>query len=1852
MRCSETATLRTRALAPVRGYWRARVARLIAALGLAMASLVLLAVAPTHASAAVVTVSGVISGWDPGCDGVAQKVALRVNTGAVTTTSCTAGSLTWTKSVTLTAAGDTVTVWLDTNGVGDKGSITTISADATSNISGLGIVNRQARINRQGAAAITNTNLDTTDSGFDTDIPYTVTGGALTMTGYEKLVIDVGSDYAPGGNVTAAAIANYGTFTGGANTITLTERGTGATCNQDVGTMQPLCNGGTLSLASATVKYTSTQDVQGPPAGTYGALEMKPSAAGHPTYNLGAVANAAVTVNGAMTLGDGTNAVSVRNDYSPDITVGGVLTVNGSAQLVGGGAGSITVGGNVTGAGSISLTNGVFEQRGSAAATFGQTGAGAWIFNDLRLSNSGGAGRTVTTSGAPIIAKKLTIGRAADGFSTTLDNNVNDSSLQIEGLLNVTTKGALTASNITQLVLSGGFTNDGTFTHSNGVVQLTDVSQTSVIRHAGATTFGTLTVQAGKSVQFDTVSQTNVATLTAGSGGTCGTTAALTSTLPGTRAALNVTTLATVTYANITDINAIAAITATNSFDSGNNLNMTITGTCTTINVSGTAYGNETGGVWSGCDGATQRIAISVHGGPQQKAACNAGTGAWTIAVVAGTDLSFAVYFDQATTADRAVTYSRTIDGVTALTGIDIIKDRVTMRSETATVTTSRDIGMWDSTMNSSIPLTVTYDHGSRGNDMGWNISLPGTTMEVRIPAGESFSSNGDLQTWALDVRGTFTLTTTHSLFLHGPGSSNTCNNTVGTATPLCVDTPGGATFTAPTTSTTVFTNTAGASIADVTYGALSIEPASGTQTFTAGTSGTRKTITAYTLDVSGAGSSTLDLGAWAAQLTSTRTCVGQGYSSESSVSIGSGDTISGAGSLTTSCHLHVNAGTVSALTSLNITGSGSALWISGGLVSLGASSVYHADGQVIATGGSVQVNAGRVESPMVSAYYTAVINGGSGEIHVTSTFSSYYGATWTPGTSTVFFEGAANTISTDGGSMSFYNLRSATPSSFLSLPASPTVNVTGTTGTYPGLTVDGSACGTQTRLVGNGGTLNVTGTKSVQYARIENLTAAVGITANSSSTVGTTTGWTINRCQIAVSGTARESEAGGQWSQCSGAANISASAGGRTKETDVTCNPGTGAFSINVGVNDPGEVIVVFMDSGIAGQTGATYFTNASMTAPIVSISVFKGVVDLACPAGGNCNATNARVLTYDQTNDADIPINVTGANAVTDAGVGIRVDTGSNYTPGGTVTTDGLDLRGSYKSTAISNDLTTIRGSGVGTDCDAGIGTEMPLCLSGTPANQRLWNFSFLGTGNTTVPGQADMRFQTLTIAPTSGTPTYTIGSAAGQVIGTYGNVTIGSGTSTVTVNVSNAFNTGFKVGAYCPSGAGSCGIAGNVTVNAMATFGGGGAVQTWGNVSGAGTVNFTGGTFTRHDFSNIGGSSAGFGSTSGANVWTFNNLTFDICDSVANTISMNAGGTGATKVTGVLSIAGGVTLDDSVNNRDFDIDGSVSIAASSQLKAPSSTATVFTIGDDFTNNGTFTPGTSTITFDTAANTSDLTYSAATTFYNLRIATGSKSVRFDHVDQTNVTGTTGANPGFSVAGGACATQIAIDSMQAGTRAALNVTGTKSVDRADLQDINAIVAITAGNSNDSGNNLNWTINNGACATMALSITAGSAPTIGPAPLQPGEDGSAQSTVHVVTNSTTGYTLRATDPSDTVSLVRSPATDTVGDYTTLEPTAPSVWAVGNSGADGMFGLTVLSASGGRLAKWGGGTSLATDYATNTYLGLGLAAPAILHTTAGATAGDDIVAAYRLNVPITTLAGSYSVDVTYTATVNP
>ncbi|MCZ4497184.1 MAG: hypothetical protein JWM25_1769, partial [Thermoleophilia bacterium] len=749
--------------------------------------------------------------------------------------------------------------------------------------------------------------------------------------------------------------------------------------------------------------------------------------------------------------------------------------------------------------------------------------------------------------------------------------------------------------------------------------------------------------------------------------------------------------------------------------------------------------------------------------------------------------------------------------------------------------------------------------------------------------------------------------------------------------------------------------------------------------------------------------------------------------------------------------------------------------------------------------------------------------------------------------------------------------------------------------------------------------------TADVRHVTLRDAGAATALLASGSVDLGNNDAdWTIGEC-IQVSGIATTDQAGTPWTTANGGGcdgvtpNVSVSWDGEDKRT-ATCNATTGAWTVEVGVGQADTPLVVYLDTA-GGDRAATYTRTANTSSDISGLTVTRDRVRVRSES--TSAVTHREIARYDGAMDPDLPATAPAGALVIPSSVELLVEVGDTYRPTGDVRVGALQVDGTF----IGGQYTvTLSGSGTNASCSSAPGTQMPLCVTGGATFDASASTIFAGTSASHVAGTT---YEALAIAPEgAGAPTIQLGSAASQAI-TATSFTVGNGTDPVTASTTT----------FAPSTT----INGPVTVAAGGTLSGSGAgaFLTTGAVTGAGTINLPAAPFEQR----IAGESR-FGQTAGASAWTLGDLTFSNSAGTAYGTTLSSGGTGAIVVAGTLAVgtagdAAATTLDAARFDRAIDANGAVSITTSGVLRAPPTAA--FTVAGDFTNDGTFTHGGGLVTID-GTGTSNLAYAAATSFHNLRVATASKVVRFDHVEQTNVVGTTGTHPGLTVDGGACGTLVGLRSTLGGDQAALNVTGSSNIAYAEIQDSNAIAALTATNSTNGGNATGWTI--GPCAaSITLLVTAGDSPDF---TVLPGADATSQSTVHVETAAPTGYSLLASDLSDTAGLTRAGG-GTVDDWTGTEA-APSVWTPGDNGTNGYFGVSVLSATSGRIAKWGVGAGAEGDLAANRYMGLRTTARE-LHATTGA-AVDDVVVAYRANPHGNNPAGTYTTTINVTAVINP
>lgn len=227
--------------------------------------------------------------------------------------------------------------------------------------------------------------------------------------------------------------------------------------------------------------------------------------------------------------------------------------------------------------------------------------------------------------------------------------------------------------------------------------------------------------------------------------------------------------------------------------------------------------------VWSGCDGATLNVAVSVNGGTKQNTWCSASDGSYyfVLGQPSGSDQDITVFLDTGG-GNKGALFTHNNDAITDITGLTLYKDKVIIRSESSSSITNADINTYDQTNDSDIPIASD----------GTNITVD-SGYELHINSGETFAPGGNVTTPKLHIKGTYT-GASETLTLNGSGSSSSCDNTVANLRPLCIDS---GTFTV-SSNTTLFSGSTASLIQNATYNTLRIEPGGNsiTHTFMAGT--------------------------------------------------------------------------------------------------------------------------------------------------------------------------------------------------------------------------------------------------------------------------------------------------------------------------------------------------------------------------------------------------------------------------------------------------------------------------------------------------------------------------------------------------------------------------------------------------------------------------------------------------------------------------------------------------------------------------------------------------------------------------------------------------------------------------------------------------------------------------------------------------------------------------------------------------------------------------------------------------------------------------------------------------------
>ena len=513
-------------------------------------------------------------------------------------------------------------------------------------------------------------------------------GGDTTVqtTTYYDLVFDAAETFNAEGSITANddLTITTGTLAMGANALIVGSTGVTDSGDISVATSQSL----TQSASATTTVKTSvagSATVGGAGTLTFYNLTLAPDVNGATIY-LGSAGGQTITVSNDLTIGNGSNTVTVNADSNdPDLDINGNFTIDTNGTFQASQTGTFEIQGSYSNSGTFTHNDGLVKFNDTAGGkNLSGTMTGSSAFYDLTFDGvSGGwtfggnaavvANNFTITNGtvtAPSNTLTITGSYSNSGTFTHNDGEVifNDTvgSKTLAGAMtsgssfyNLTfngsgggwtfggnaaavandfgiTNGSVTAPS-SSLTIGGNFDNSDSFAHNDGAVIFNNSGKTSTLTYVGATTFYGFTVNtSSKEIYFDNLDQTNVTNAFTIDGTACGTMVKLYSDSSGNKYDLNVTAVSpSIQYADIKDSNAVTGLIASDSKSSGNVSGWTIGGgTCGGVTVSGNAYEDEGSTDWTGCDDLTLNLSLVINGTLEQVSSCDSSTGAYAFYTV------------------------------------------------------------------------------------------------------------------------------------------------------------------------------------------------------------------------------------------------------------------------------------------------------------------------------------------------------------------------------------------------------------------------------------------------------------------------------------------------------------------------------------------------------------------------------------------------------------------------------------------------------------------------------------------------------------------------------------------------------------------------------------------------------------------------------------------------------------------------------------------------------------------------------------------------------------------------------------------------------------------------------------------------------------------------------------------------------------------------------------------------------------------------------------------------------------------------------------------------------------------
>lgn len=435
------------------------------------------------------------------CDGSTQVVRLKVQGAGSYTSSCSASTGDYAIPGVGYNPGDTLTVYLDTNG-GRRAA--TVSADPLTNIGNFDLYENRVIVRHEDTSPMTITKMAQYDSANDSDIPFrAISGGSPTLTVQPntKLIVWAGKTFAPAGNVTLQS----GNSTAWDGTLALQSSATftaAASQSHFIGGSLTLASGAAITPSTSTFTFAATttgKTLDFGPNGLYNVVFN--GSGGNWSFSTSTTAVHDLTITaGSLTLPTATTTIAGSfTDNASFAHNNGIVvfsaTAAGNTVKAGGssfyalrfdGVGgswnfadtNATSSSNFTVAtGTVTLPSGVF----AVGSSFVNTGAFTAGTGTVRLTASA-TGKTITAGGSNFYNLVFDGAGGAWTFSDSRATTTRDF---------IITTGSTTLP-AAMLSVGGSFTNAGTCTALTSTVKLTATTTGKTVTLGGSNLYDVL----------------------------------------------------------------------------------------------------------------------------------------------------------------------------------------------------------------------------------------------------------------------------------------------------------------------------------------------------------------------------------------------------------------------------------------------------------------------------------------------------------------------------------------------------------------------------------------------------------------------------------------------------------------------------------------------------------------------------------------------------------------------------------------------------------------------------------------------------------------------------------------------------------------------------------------------------------------------------------------------------------------------------------------------------------------------------------------------------------------------------------------------------------------------------------------------------------------------------------------------------------------------------------------------------------------------------------------------------------------------------------------------------------------